>query len=169
MIWLLLGVALTAALSILGLYSWHRFAREARGNPGFALPLDGQAFSYQTALDQMLVNPAAANFGKSGLATLFDNTDAFAARAHSIQQAGRSLDVMTYIWRTDMTGWLLIREVLDAADRGVRVRLLLDDIYVQSLDPIFLGLSFHPNIEVRLFNPLRNRRRVLWRWKPYLG
>lgn len=163
MIWLFVGVCFAIILSVAGLYSWRRFARGAQGEPGWALPLDGPAVTRQTVLDQMLVKPTADNVGKSGLMNLFDNADAFAARAHSVRQTGRSLDVMTYIWRTDMTGWLLIRDVLDAADRGVRVRLLLDDIYVQSLDPVFLGLSLHPNIEVRLFNPLRNRGAVFWR------
>ncbi|MFT7134871.1 MAG: putative cardiolipin synthase [Akkermansiaceae bacterium] len=163
MIWLLLIVALTAILSFAGFHSWHRFARAAQGERGYALPVDGPSVTQHTILDRVFADLVSDNLGKSGLMGLFDNADAFAARAYTAQKAGRSLDVMTYIWRTDKTGWLLMRDVLDAADRGVRVRLLLDDIYVQSFDPVFLSLSFHPNIEVRLFNPLRNRGPVIWR------
>jgi putative cardiolipin synthase len=92
--------------------------------------------------------------------SLFENADAFAARSISTLKAGRSLDLMYYYWSTDLTGWLLVRDVLAAADRGVRVRLLLDDAHVHGLDPVYLALSRHPQIEVRLFNPTRVRGNI---------
>lgn len=153
LLWVLAAVALIALASAVTFRSWHRFARRARGVPGFALRRDGAP----TGLDQIFNDAEAAHSGQNGVMGLFDNSDAFAARAHSAQQAGRSLDVMTYIWRTDLTGWLLLRDVLAAADRGARVRLLLDDAYVKGFDPAFLALSQHANIEVRLFNPIRSR------------
>lgn len=158
-LWLLAGIALAAVASAVTFQLWHRFASRARGRPGYALPRAGPP----TPLDQIFNGIAAAHSGKNRVMTLLDNADAFAARAHSARQTGRSLDVMTYIWRTDMTGWLLLGDVLAAADRGARVRLLLDDIHVQGFDPVFLALNTHRNIEVRLFNPIRNRGHVLRR------
>lgn len=158
-LWLLAGIAAFALASAATFRSWHRFARRARGTPGFALSRTGPP----TRLDEIFSGIEAAHPGQHGVMNLLDNADAFAARAHSAQQAGRSLDVMTYIWRTDVTGWLLLKDVLAAADRGVRVRLLLDDIYVQGFDPVFLALSQHRNIDVRLFNPMRNRGHILRR------
>jgi cardiolipin synthase C len=61
--------------------------------------------------------------------------------------------VQTYLLADDATGRLFLRALGDAAERGVRVRLLLDDFYTQGLDGLLLGLAAHPNVEVRLFNP----------------
>lgn len=158
LLWLLAFGALIATASALGFRSWHHFAESARGAAGSALPRTGP----ETPLDVMFA-ASAAHPGLDSVMGLFDNADAFAARTHAAQQAGRSLDVMTYIWRTDVTGWLLLRDVLEAADRGVRVRLLLDDLYVQGFDPVFLALNRHPGIEVRLFNPIRNRGHIMRR------
>jgi putative cardiolipin synthase len=74
-----------------------------------------------------------------------------------IRQAQHSLDLAYYIWGNDLTGQLMFEELLHAAQRGVRVRLLLDDNNTQGLDPLLLGLSSHPNIEIRVFNPMRIR------------
>lgn len=159
LIWLawVAGFALLVLLaSALAYRSWRRYARRARGAPSYALPKDGP----KTNLDQLFEDAQTGYTGETGLAGLFDNTAAFAARAHAAQQAGRSLDLMYYIWETDLTGWLLLHDVVTAADRGVRVRLLLDDVTVQGYDPTFLALNQHPNIEVRLFNPIRNRGHI---------
>ena len=67
--------------------------------------------------------------------------------------AERSLDVQYYIWRGDMTGMMLLEALHEAADRGVRVRLLLDDNGTSGLDRELAALDGHPNIEVRLYNP----------------
>ncbi len=96
---------------------------------------------------------AAAHPGKSGIHPLADSLDAFAARVHLARSADRSLDIQYYIWRKDTTGMLLFRALYEAAERGVRVRLLLDDNNTQGLDPTLATLDSHPNIEVRLFNP----------------
>lgn len=160
LIWLLAAVLLFPAASALAFHSWRRYAERARGQPGHALPRTGPP----TPLDQLLQGAQAAHPGANGLAGLFDNADAFAARALSARTAGRSLDLMYYLWRTDLSGWLLLAEIQAAADRGVRIRLLLDDANVQGYDRVFLALSQHPLIEVRLFNPIRNRGHVLRRW-----
>ncbi|WP_223427195.1 phospholipase D-like domain-containing protein [Tateyamaria pelophila] len=99
----------------------------------------------------------------TGLMLLLNNVDAFAARMQTTTRAGRSLDLMYYIWSTDNAGWLLIDALVTAADRGVRIRLLLDDVNVQGFDRTFLALTQHPLIEVRLFNPTRNRGHALRR------
>ncbi|HMA24281.1 MAG TPA: phospholipase D-like domain-containing protein, partial [Gemmatimonadaceae bacterium] len=74
------------------------------------------------------------------------------------RSAQRSLDVQYYIWRGDLTGSLLFEALRAAADRGVRVRLLLDDNNTAGLDTRLAALDAHPNIEVRLFNPFAIRR-----------
>jgi putative cardiolipin synthase len=90
----------------------------------------------------------------SGIHALTTPTDAFAARVILASAAEKSLDVQYYIWRADQTGLLLFEAVWRAADRGVRVRLLLDDANTGGLDAILAALATHPNIEVRLYNPL---------------
>ncbi|WP_245763494.1 phospholipase D family protein [Paraburkholderia diazotrophica] len=97
--------------------------------------------------------------GLTGIDPLVDPLDAFAARMDLARSAQRSLDVQYYIWRDDLTGTLLLEELREAADRGVRVRLLLDDNGIPSdLDDTLAALGAHPNIEVRLFNPFKIRR-----------
>jgi putative cardiolipin synthase len=82
---------------------------------------------------------------------------AFAARVSLIRAAERALDVQYYIWRDDTTGRLLLDELQRAADRGVRVRLLLDDNGISGLDDQLARLDAHPAADVRLFNPYVHR------------
>lgn len=154
--WLSLAGILAFVASAVLLRSYTRFARRARGAPSHCLPRGAQATPLDRLVDAALAAHAGGE-GRSGLRCLLDPKDAFAARSLSAAEAGRSLDLIYYIWKTDTSGWLLMADLLAAADRGVRVRLLLDDINVQGFDLAFLGLNQHPNIEVRLFNPLRNR------------
>jgi len=94
----------------------------------------------------------------SGVALMPEAGTAFAVRAASARAAGRSLDLQYYMWRGDVTGQLLAQEVLEAADRGVTVRLLLDDVYALGRERTLAALDTHPLIEVRLFNGTRWRR-----------
>lgn len=89
-----------------------------------------------------------------------DGREAFAARALLADAAERTLDIQYYIWRNDMSGTLLLDALRRAADRGVRVRLLLDDNNTAGLDTLIAAIDAHPQIEVRLFNPFTLRR---WR------
>jgi putative cardiolipin synthase len=75
------------------------------------------------------------------------------ARIQLAQRAKTSLDVQYYLIQDDRTGRLLLRSLRDAALRGVRVRLLVDDLYTSGADPLFIALTAVPNVEVRLFNP----------------
>jgi putative cardiolipin synthase len=93
----------------------------------------------------------------SGHHLLDDGIDAFVARAVLARAAERSIDVQYYFIRNDVTGRLFVRELLRAADRGVRVRLLLDDIATRGNDSELLALDTHPNVQVRLFNPFVRR------------
>jgi putative cardiolipin synthase len=100
--------------------------------------------------------------GRSGIYALPSAQEAFAARVLLARAADRTLDVQYYIWHRDMTGTLLMDALCAAADRGVRVRLLLDDNNTSGMDKVLAALDSHPNVEVRLFNPfLRRRPRVL--------
>ncbi|WP_246312320.1 phospholipase D family protein [Pseudaquabacterium terrae] len=74
-------------------------------------------------------------------------------RLQLIRRAERSIDVQYYLIQDDETGRYLLRALRDAAQRGVRVRLLMDDLYTSGADLLLLGLDAHPNIELRLFNP----------------
>lgn len=99
---------------------------------------------------------------KSGIYPLIEADEAFAARMLLAKYAQRSLDVQYYIWRQDMTGTMLFEALHEAAERGVRVRLLLDDNNTSAAEPILLALNSHENIEVRLFNPFMVRAPRWW-------
>jgi cardiolipin synthase C len=152
---LILGVCalVLGAASVLAALSYGHFARHARGEDMWALSTE-PAFSI---LDRGIGPRVEAQPGRSGLTLLSDNLDAFAARALTASAAARSLDLMYYYWLDDLTGRLLANELIEAADRGVRVRLLLDDINATGKDSIYLPLDAHPGISVRLFNPSRAR------------
>ena len=117
----------------------------------------------QTRLGQAVGPQAAQHPGATGIHTLADPLEAFAARMLLALAAERSLDVQYYIWHGDQTGTLLLQALVDAAERGVRVRLLLDDGGTAGLDRTLAGLAQHPQIEVRLFNPF------VLRWPKPLG
>ena len=77
------------------------------------------------------------------------------------RHAQRTLDLQYYLIADDQTGRYLLRAVRDAAVRGVRVRLLIDDLYTSGEDPLLLGLAAYPNVQVRLFNPFPAARESL--------
>lgn len=91
--------------------------------------------------------------GQSGFYPLSDGIDAFAARLLLIDRAEVSIDVQYYLIKTDLVGNTFVHALLRAADRGVRVRLLLDDIMTSGYDAGMAALDSHPNFEMRVFNP----------------
>ena len=111
-----------------------------------------------TRLGRAIASRAAAHPGNTGIHAIPEPRAAFAARAILAAAADRTLDVQYYIWHADETGYLLFEALWEAAERGVRVRLLLDDNNTAGLDGTLTALDAHPNIEVRLYNPLFRRR-----------
>jgi len=95
---------------------------------------------------------------QSGFWLLDRNADALRWRLVLIDSTVSSLDLMYYLWYGDDSGRLLLKRVIRAADRGVRVRLLIDDMLLIGNDKALVALDRHPNIELRLFNPKRQRK-----------
>lgn len=98
-----------------------------------------------------------AHPGESGIALLQHGPAALLARAVLADLAARSIDVQYYIYEDDLTGLLLTQKLLEAADRGVRVRVLLDDNSQGDREFVLKTLASHPNVAVRVFNPFRAR------------
>ena len=96
--------------------------------------------------------------GLSDVRVLDTGADAFLERAALIDIAEQSIDAQDYIWNSDLTGRYLALRLLAAANRGVRVRLLLDDINTAGRDALLATLDAHPNIELRIYNPFEQRR-----------
>jgi putative cardiolipin synthase len=94
---------------------------------------------------------------QSGFWLLGNGLDAFAARIVLAEAAQRTIDVQYYLYHNDLTGRFLTHTLLRAADRGVRVRLLLDDMTTKGIDSQLAALDTHPNLEVRILNPYANR------------
>ena len=91
--------------------------------------------------------------GQSGFYPLSDGIDALTARLLLAEKAERSIDTQYYLIKTDTTSTAFIDALLRAADRGVRVRLLVDDVFTSGYDAGMAALDSHPNFEVRIFNP----------------
>jgi putative cardiolipin synthase len=109
-------------------------------------------------IGERVLSREARHPGQSGFRLVSTGTEAYALRAYSAQSATTSLDIQTYIWHADLTGKLLANRVLAAADRGVRVRILVDDLDAREKNHAFAALDVHPMIEVRLYNPLVSRQ-----------
>lgn len=97
------------------------------------------------------------NEKKTAFLILDDAFLSIAARIYLISQAKTHLDLQYYIWKNDEVGQLMLAELLKAADRGVKVRLLIDDQNGTQLDDALTSLITHPNFEVKLFNPYKYR------------
>jgi putative cardiolipin synthase len=111
-----------------------------------------------TRIGRQLADLAAANPDKSGFAIIRYGRPALAARVALADLAEHTLDVQYYIWEADATGRILAERLVRAADRGVRVRILVDDINLSGRDERIASLDAHPNIEIRIFNPFANRK-----------
>ncbi|WP_217999681.1 phospholipase D family protein [Thauera butanivorans] len=147
------------AASVLATWLYGIFAARVQGEVSHALPVEGG----RTLLDRQIGAATDAHPGKNGLILLAENLDAFAARGLSARKAERSLDLMYYIWHEDLTGRLLLAEALAAAGRGVRVRILIDDIGTSHTWDAMIAMAHHPQIEIRIFNPTRAREGSLRR------
>lgn len=118
--------------------------------------------STQLARAAKQAETAHAKAGESGIRLLISGQSAFVARMQLAAQAHKSIDLQYYIWNKDLSGRLLTHQLLKAADRGVRVRLLVDDMVLIDRDANGAILDQHPNIELRIFNPFsRSSSRAL--------
>ncbi|CAG9185288.1 Cardiolipin synthase C [Cupriavidus laharis] len=120
-------------------------------------PSSAPANTTDTPLGKVLAPRLAQRPGESLFYPLSSGPDALAARLAMARAAQRTLDLQTYIFETTGTGAAVLGDIIDAADRGVRVRLLLDDMHTGGMDKVLSAIDSHPNIEVRLFNPFANR------------
>jgi putative cardiolipin synthase len=111
---------------------------------------------WTTPIGRMVTDQADRHPGASGFALVSSGRVAFTARIAMAAVAEKTLDVQYYIWESDSTGAILVERLAQAADRGVRVRILVDDINVKD-DESVAALDAHPNIEVRIFNPFAHR------------
>lgn len=111
----------------------------------------------ETFLGRTFASQIAAAPRQSGFHFLVSGQEAFLARAALAEAAERTLDLQYYIIGEDATATLLLYRALRAAQRGVRVRLLIDDMYAVGRDFDLAGLAAHPNVEVRVFNPFLRR------------
>jgi putative cardiolipin synthase len=116
----------------------------------------------QTRLGRRFLPELQARAPASAVYALSNPALAFAARQALARWAEKSLDVQYYIWHGDTTGYLMFAELYAAAERGVRVRILLDDASTGGMDETIAAMDAHPNIEVRLFNPTRYRTQRWW-------
>ena len=106
-----------------------------------------------TPLRDALASPEAAHPGQSGFRLLADGATALQMRIALARAATKTLDMQYYIATEDTTGKLLLAAALYAADRGVRVRMLVDDLNFHDIDRVMAALNTHQNIEIRVFNP----------------
>jgi putative cardiolipin synthase len=118
-----------------------------------SVALDG----IDTDLGRTFSKYAVGHSGKSGFYLLSEGIEALGARVALAERAEQSLDAQYYFILDDPTGHLFIGKLLEAADRGVRVRLLIDDIATKGYEPGMAALHAHPNFEIRIFNPFSRR------------
>jgi putative cardiolipin synthase len=120
----------------------------------------------QTRLGLAVGAQLALHPGLSAFSPLSQGPDALVARIALARAAERTLDVQYYDFHDDAIGAALLSELVAAADRGVRVRLLLDDLHTAGRDSMLAAVDSHPNLKVRLFNPFVHRHA---RWIDYVG
>lgn len=149
---LLIGFGLLAIASLV-LRLTHPLPDLPAGPHTSALPA-----SMETRLGRSVLPLTEAHPGLSGVVPLSDGRDALAMRVLLAREAQKSIDVQYYIWQTDTTGWLMLDELRAAAERGVRIRLLLDDNGIPGLDNVLADLDAMDTVEIRLFNPFTLRR-----------
>lgn len=148
----MLTISLSIAITISGCSTLPKHSIEP--TQAIALKVD----TSETTLAQIIDPLQQQNPDLTGYYVLFDPLEALAARLRLIDKAEKTLDLQYYIWDNDKVGAVALHALIRAADRGVKVRLLIDDNNAKQTEGIFLALAQHPNIEVKLFNPYRFRK-----------
>ncbi|NDZ12012.1 phospholipase [Variovorax sp. WS11] len=153
------GIGWLAALALfLLLAGCAGLPREVERPPSYAV-----ADTANTALGRLAV-AGAPDAQQSGFRLLPMPAYSMHARLELARRAQRSIDIQYYLVQNDETGRYLLRTLRDAAERGVRVRVLIDDLYTAGADTLLASLAAHPNVEVRIFNPFpAGRDRLLTR------
>ncbi|MGU7814514.1 phospholipase D-like domain-containing protein [Burkholderia sp. AW49-1] len=142
------ALAVCALLSLVAACATHPPATTLDRPVSHALPTNTA-----TPLRNALAAPEAAHPGQSGFRLLPDGATALQMRIALARAATQTLDMQYYIATEDTTGKLLLGAALYAADRGVRVRMLVDDLNFRDIDRVMAALNTHPKIEIRVFNP----------------
>jgi len=151
--WRVRGVRQTLAVVTLALMMGCSSVRfDVPHEPSYAIDHPEETFLGRSFAAQLAATP-----GESGFHLLGSGQEAFLVRAALAESAERTLDLQYYIVAEDATATLLLYRALRAAQRGVRVRLLIDDMYAVGRDFDFATLAAHPNVQVRLFNPFLHR------------
>lgn len=159
-----LAAGLTVFLAVFGLYVIAMRAMFARPLRHAEPEISTFAANAHSIMAKAMQEEIAAHPLQSGIAVLTIGSDAFAARMALAARATVSIDAQYYIWDDGVTGRLLLGALADAAARGVKVRLLLDDNGIEGLDQALAALDAHPMIEVRIFNPFVLRRARMWNY-----
>ena len=132
---------------------------------GYVAKITSTDFSYnpmQTPIAQCYATELNASKHTSGATLIDDGLSAFVIRAAFARMATKTIDLQTYIYSNDFTSKVLIGELKNAADRGVKVRILLDDYGTKSDIVDVMLLNQHPNIEVKVFNTVKNRTKLFY-------
>jgi putative cardiolipin synthase len=114
--------------------------------PAFSFALDGKP-------ESLIDSHIASHTNQSGVYVLDKGEEALLARAWLADHAQNSIEVQYFIWSTDNIGILASESLLRAADRGVKVRVIVDDLLIDAPDKSLLALAKHPNIDIRIYNP----------------
>ena len=117
---------------------------------------------YQTPIAKYYETELSSGHDVSGATLIEDGVSAFVIRSAFARMATKTIDLQTYIYSNDFTSKILISELKSAADRGVKVRILLDDYGTKSDIVDVMLLNQHPNIEVKVFNAVKNRSKLLY-------
>ncbi|TBR26391.1 phospholipase D family protein, partial [bacterium] len=117
-------------------------------------------------VDALVAPLTKAHPGKSGLFVLDRGEDSLLARLWLIERASKTIDAQYFIWTADNVGILASEALLRAAERGVRVRVIVDDLMVDAPTDRLLALAAHPNVDIKIYNPNlnlgQNRLKRLW-------
>ena len=116
----------------------------------------------ETSVGRFFEEVAVQHPDKSGFAIIRHGRKAFTSRIALTELAEKTLDVQYYIWEADATGRIFAQRLIEAADRGVRVRILVDDINLAGWDAQVASMDAHPNIEIRVFNPFASREKRMF-------
>ncbi len=156
--WLLLALPFVGYITI---PTSMRDKRLAKYNPKIVAD-DAEYDPMQTPIAKQYEHELTQSKNISGATLIEDGLSAFVIRAAFARMATKTIDIQTYIYSNDFSSRILIGELKNAADRGVKVRVLIDDYGTNSDIADVILLNQHPNIEVKIFNAVKNRSRILY-------